>query len=384
MLVTRRTAITSLLSGLVVGLTAALRSGLKGSLMTAGANVPLDERARAIRSAADFMQKYNVPGFSMAIASKGHIVHRLALGVTDRRTGQRVTVSNLFRIASISKAITSVALFTLIEQGKVHLSDKLFGLSGIFGTDYGGPPYRPYIEEITIDHLLTHTCGGWPGNEEDPLLRFPEMNNAQLIAWTIRNVPLDHRPGEHWMYSNFGYFLLGRLLEKVSGMPYAAFVRNSVLARCGVADMRIRGNTRQETAPNEVTYYGQDEGDPYEGNQHRADANGGWIATPTDLVRFAMSVRSLCSGTAILKQETVAIMTAPCPIHPTYARGWQVDSHGNWSHAGGMPGTISVMVTTPTGLCWAALINTSCASEGISHDLAGLMWGLADPARSGD
>lgn len=361
-----------------------MRSGLKGSLMIGEAGIPLDERTRAMRLATDFMQKYNVPGFSMATARNCHIADRLVLGVTDLRSRQRVTVSNLFRIASISKAITSVALFTLIEQGKVHLDDKVFGLSGIFGTDYGGPPYRPYIEEITIDHLLTHTCGGWPGNEEDPLLRFPEMNNAQLIAWTIRNVPLDRRPGEHWMYSNFGYFLLGRILEKVSGMPYAEFVRNAVLVRCGVEDMRIRGNRREETAPNEVTYYGQDEGDPYEGNQHRADANGGWIATPTDLVRFAMNVRGLCSATAILNQETVGVMTEPCPVHSSYARGWQVDGHGNWSHAGGMPGTISVMVTTPTGRCWAALINTSRVSEGISRDLAGLMWSIADPARSRD
>jgi CubicO group peptidase (beta-lactamase class C family) len=384
MQMTRRTAITSLLSGVVLGAIAVLRNGLQGPLMIGDTKVRPIERARAMRLAAEFMQKYNVPGFSMAVARNGHIVYRLALGVADLSTQQRVIPSNLFRIASISKAITSVAIFTLIEQGKVHLSNKLFGSGGILGTDYGGPPYQRYIEEITVDHLLTHTCGGWPGNEEDPLLRFPDMNNAELIEWTIRNVPLNHRPGEHWMYSNFGYFLLGRVLEKASGMPYAEFVQNAVLARCGATDMRIRGNTREETAPNEVSYYGQDDGDPYQGNSHRADANGGWIATPTDLVRFATNVRGFHSGTDILKRETVAIMTTPSPIHPSYARGWQVDKRGIWSHGGGMPGTTSVMVTTPTGLCWAALTNTSRATVGINHDLDGLMWDVAGAARPGD
>ena len=338
---------------------------------------PLGGRARMMQLARDFMQKYDVPGLSIAIAKNGQIVYRQAFGVADAERKQKLTISSLLRIASISKAITSVALFTLIEQGKVHLTDKIFGPEGILGTDYGGPPYRRYIEEIRVDHLLTHTCGGWPGNEEDPMEKFPEMNNAQLISWTIANLPLDHRPGDHWMYSNFGYFLLGRVLEKVSRMPYAEFVRNALLARCAAADMRIQGNTREETAPNEATYYGQDDGDPYEGNQRRADANGGWIATPTDLVRFGVNVRGAGSVTSILRQETLAVMTTPCPIHPSYARGWQVDERGNWSHRGGKPGTTSVLVTTPTGLCWAALTNTSRATVNISHDLDNLMWDVA-------
>ena len=118
--------------------------------------------------AREFMQKYDVPGLSLAIAKNGQIVYRHAFGVADAERKQKLMISSLLRIASISKAITSVALFTLIEQGKVHLTDKIFGPEGILGTDYGGPRYRRYIEEIRVDHLLTHTCGGWPGNEEDP------------------------------------------------------------------------------------------------------------------------------------------------------------------------------------------------------------------------
>jgi hypothetical protein len=102
--------------------------------------------AKGMQLASDFMRKHNVPALSMTIAKNGQIVEQQAFGVTDLETRQKLTPSNLFRIASISKSITSVAVFTLIEQGKLHLNDKIFGAHGILGTDFGGPPYRPYIE----------------------------------------------------------------------------------------------------------------------------------------------------------------------------------------------------------------------------------------------
>jgi CubicO group peptidase (beta-lactamase class C family) len=364
---TRRTAIKGALSCLTAGI---VWSPWSTPTALAGPDASLE-------LADSFMQKHNVPALSYTIAKNGYILDQQALGVMDLDTHQRLTVSNLFRIASISKPFTSVALFTLIEQGKVHLNDKIFGPQGILGTDFGGPPYRAFVEEITVDHLLTHTCGGWPGNEADPLDRFPELSASQLIVWTIANVPLDHRPGEHWMYSNFGYVLLGRVIEKVSGKPYAKFLRDAVLARCEATNMRIAGNTPQEIVPGEVTYYGQDDGDPYQGNHHRADASGGWIATATDLVRFASNVRGFSAENSLLRKETVAIMTKPCSIHSSYARGWDVDPYGNWWHNGGMPGTTSAMFTNPTGLCWAALTNTSRATVEINNDLDRLLKRLA-------
>jgi CubicO group peptidase (beta-lactamase class C family) len=174
----------------VIGTSARVAAGVIGFLWserqsfltTDAAEVRLD--SHGMQLASDFMRKHNVPALSMTIAKNGQIVEQQAFGVTDLETRQKLTPSNLFRIASISKSITSVAVFTLIEQGKLHLNDKIFGAHGILGTDFGGPPYRPYIEEITVDHLLTHTCGGWPGNDYDPLDKFPEMSGAQPISWT--------------------------------------------------------------------------------------------------------------------------------------------------------------------------------------------------------
>ena len=118
-----------------------------------------DERPAMAKIAATFMDTFDVPGLSVAVARAGKIVYQQPFGVANRKTGEQVSTSHLFRIASVSKPITSVALFTLIQQGKIRLEDKVFGKDGILGNKYGTPPYKRYVEDITIDHLLTHTCG---------------------------------------------------------------------------------------------------------------------------------------------------------------------------------------------------------------------------------
>jgi CubicO group peptidase (beta-lactamase class C family) len=214
------------------------------------------------------------------------------------------------------------------------------------------------VEDITLDHLLTHTCGGWRNDWDDPMFRFPSMDHAQLISWTLDNVPLSHRPGEHWAYSNFGYCIVGRVIEKTTRQAYRDYVRQAVLAPCGVTDMRIAGNTRAQRAPNEVTYYDHDE-DPYGPNVERMDSHGGWIATPSDLVGFLAHV-GFSGSPGLLKRGTIAAMMAPCPVNPKYAKGWFVDKSGDCWHDGGLPGTRSSMERTADGVCWAALANTEC------------------------
>src|ERR1700687_5803197 len=90
-----------------------------------------------------------------------------------------------------------------------------------------------------------------------------EMEPRHLIAWTLENLPLSQQPGTHYAYSNFGYCLLGRVIEKVTGQTYAAHVQQAVLGPCGISDMAIAGNTLADRRPNEVIYYGQNGEDPY-------------------------------------------------------------------------------------------------------------------------
>ena len=142
------------------------------------------ERAAMARIAHAFMQKYDVPALSVAVGYAGEIVHRAAFGLADRERNEAVTPMHLFRIASVSKMITSAAIFGLIEQGRLKLSDKVFGPGAITGTDYGQPPYSPGINEITLGQLLTHTAGGWTNDNRDPMFTHPRWHNGSLPGTT--------------------------------------------------------------------------------------------------------------------------------------------------------------------------------------------------------
>jgi CubicO group peptidase (beta-lactamase class C family) len=282
------------------------------------------QREALSRIAGSFMTNCAVPGLSVAIARQGKLVYRQAFGYADLKKKEPVTGSSLFRIASVTKPITSVAIFSLIEQQKLSLDAKVFGPDAVLGTTYGRPPYNAGVEAITIEHLLTHTCGGWDKNHDDPMFQNTGMDHRALISATLRNRPLDFAPGTHYAYSNFGFCLLGRVVERVTGTGYADYVRERILKACEIDAMRIAGNSAGKRAPNEVRYYDQEGGDPYGIDVSRLDSAGGWLATPTDIVRFAMHVDGFPADPNILKPETIAVMTTGTPANPHYAKGWEV------------------------------------------------------------
>ena len=331
------------------------------------------EAAAMAELARAFMQKYDVPALSIAIGSGGTIVYQEAFGDADRENRVPATPENLFRIASVTKTLTSVAIFSLVEVGRIRLSDKVFGRGAITGLGYGKPPFNPGIEDITIEDLLTHTAGGWPNNDgHDPMFHNPQMSQHELIAFTLRTRPLDHPPRENYAYSNFGYCVLGRVIEKITGRPYADYVRTAVMERCGITDMAIAGNTLQQRQPREVKYYGQGRENPYDMNVTRMDSHGGWIARPADLVQFFMHVDGFAAPPNILTPQTLAIMTTASTANPHYAKGWEVNAANNWWHNGTLPGSETLAVRTHSGLCWAAFTNTRVANMG--GDLDRLIW----------
>src|ERR1700730_15576734 len=114
------------------------------------------------------MEQYHAPGLSVAIARHGQFVCQRGFGYADKSNGERVTTGSLFRIASVTKPITSAAIFTLIEQGHLNLDDLIFGAHGLLKDDFGGN-YPDLVKNITLHHLLTHTCGGWENDSNDPM-----------------------------------------------------------------------------------------------------------------------------------------------------------------------------------------------------------------------
>jgi CubicO group peptidase (beta-lactamase class C family) len=333
------------------------------------------ERGAMSGLAQAFMQTYDVPALSIAIGHADKLLYEEAFGWADREAREAVSPQHLFRIASVTKPITSVAVFSLIEAGRLDLGDRVFGPGAITGTDYGRPPYHPHVEEITIEHLLTHSGGGWSNRQADPMFMNPGMTHAELIAWTLRNRPLEQPPGQRHAYSNFGYCVLGRVIEKITRQSYAAYVRGAVLGRCGIDAMTIAGNTLGERRPREVKYYGQGE-DPYGMNVRRMDSHGGWLARPADLVRLFAHVSGFAPPANILQPRTIQRMTTGSAANARYAKGWEVNRAGNWWHNGSLPGTSSIAVRTHSGFCWAAFTNTRRRNSSLDGDLDRLVWAM--------
>jgi CubicO group peptidase (beta-lactamase class C family) len=309
-----------------------------------------------------FMSRNDVKALSVAIARHGQFVYRKAFGVADESSDEAATPSHLFRIASVSKPITAVAIFSLIEKGRLRLSDSVFGSNGVLGFDYGSK-YRNRVQKITLENLLTHTSGGWENNNDDPIYLNPGFDQHQLIAWTLQNVPLKYDPGTHFLYSNFGYCILGRVIEKISGRAYEPYVQAEILKKCGVDGMKIGGSGPSQRAQNEVVYYDFAQNNPYAFDVNRLDSAGGWIATASDLVQFAMHVDGFSYTSNILSRQSIEVMTTPCSVtsSPHYAKGWYVNAVPDWWHPGGLPGSSAILVRTETGMCWAALTNTAAA-----------------------
>ena len=343
--------------------------------------MPTDREAATIAEIARrYMEQGKAPGLSVAIARKGQFVYQRGFGDAGKAAGERVTPASLFRIASLTKPITSVAIFTLIEQGRLNLDTLIFGEHGLLKFDYG-ESYPDRVEKITLQHLLTHTCGGWSNNVDDPMLRKQALNQKELITWTIKNQSLEFEPSTHYAYSNFGYCILGRVIEKITGMPYADYVQRAVLEKCGITDMRLAGNTLAQRAANEVVYYEKNVFfinfkppflkiiNPYSMNVARMDSHGGWIGTPSDMVRFMMHL-GLKTQPSILGEQTIKSMTTTSAANPNYSCGWGITKAASWCHDGSLPGSQTLMVRTLGGLCWAAFTNTHAGG----FNLHEMMW----------
>ena len=330
-----------------------------------------------------FLAKHHVAGLSMAIAKDGRLVFAKGYGYADAENKVKVTTSSLFRIASVSKPITSVAIFTLVEQHKLSLDDKVFGKTGILGEDFGLPMGFPGRGDMTVTHLLEHTGGGWASGDSDPNSKRRELPEDEFIRWVLANIELQHRPGSVYAYSNFGYSLLGKVIEKQTGQSYEDFVRSNVLSGVGASNMYLGGDLRSQRRPEEVVYYPDADGSsPYGIEMWRKGAHGGWIASAVDLLRFLVRVDGFPTKPDILGRATIAKMTRPSFVNPNYAKGWRVNSEKNWWHGGVLPGTFAFVVRSHSGFCWSILMNQRQSTRAFEVDVDQLGWEILGQVKS--
>ena len=340
------------------------------------------------------IKKWDVAGAGLAVAYRDRLLPVRGYGLASREPRAAVQTGSLFRLGSLSKTITAVAVLQLVQDGRLALDDPVLPILG----DLGPRAERitdPRVRDITVRHLLQHS-GGFDRDRSGDVVFMPRAAEAArrqggplppdcptVLRDTLER-RLDFAPGERFAYSNVGYCILGRVIERVAGSPYEAHVRRHVLVPAGAARMQV-GHTLQP-AEGEVTYY------DYRGAKEvkampglgltqapqpygafaleTMDAYGGWIGSPVDYLRFILAIDGR-RGPALLNAATLAQMNAPGPRESSggdesnlsgvyYGLGIRirpVASGANLFHTGSIPGTSTLAVRTADGYAWVVMFN---------------------------
>jgi CubicO group peptidase (beta-lactamase class C family) len=328
-----------------------------------------------------FMHRWEIAGASVAISKNGELLYAKGFGLADKEKNSPVEPYNKFRIASVSKLVTAVAIMKLQEQGKLSVNDKVFGPGGILNDPFYNDPRDKRVYGITVAHLLSHE-GGWSTQWGDQMfIPFvvaesmgvnPPVSTKTIVRFAL-NKYLHFTPGTGKSYSNLGYAILGLVIEKVSGMSYFDYCRKEILEPIGIFDMTLARNLPGEKAPYEVTYY--EPGDAvlkpsiygtgdlvpasYGGNDIESlGGAGAWLATAPDLMKLLLAVDGFDTRKDILSPESIKFMTDNdngfAPV------GWKTTiNDGTWWRTGTFPGTACMLKRQPDGTAWVILLNSS-------------------------
>ena len=328
-----------------------------------------------------FLKKWTIEGASMAIAKDGKLIYARGFGYADTASKTETQPYSQFRIASISKLVTAVGIMKLQEEGKLALTDNVFGSDGILNDPYFDQPKDKRVYKINVAELLSHEAG-WTQRYGDQMFMplkiaeqmkvKPPVDTKTIVRFAL-DKSLHYTPGTSKAYSNLGYSILGLVIEKVSGMPYEDFCRKTILEPLGIYDMKLAGNLPSEKAPFEVTYYepldvvlkpsiygtGEMVTPSYGGNDIRAlGAAGAWVATAPDLMRLLLAVDGFKTRPDILNDQSIRFMTDnDNGFAPVGWKGTVLD--GTWWRTGSFPGSAGMMKRQSDGISWVVLFNSS-------------------------
>lgn len=331
------------------------------------------------------IDELQIPGASLCVAHAGRIVFSQGFGWADRDARVPLTPRTLMRIASISKPITGMVVLKLFEDELPGaLERKVFGPGGLLPDARYAAVRDRRVLDITLRDLLQHSSG-WDSNVYEPQYDLVTIakamgipapaSGADVIEFMLRERTLDFAPGTRYSYSNFGYNILGRIIERRTGMDYETATRQLVLAPAGITAARIGRDKLAERFEGEAVYY-DDPRWPQEvpsqtgiGSGKLAyaafhlrsmDAHGGWVMTSADLVRFADAIDGRSGIARLLKPSTVALMQSPDPriTAPAAGLSWAL-APGSWNHSGSLiAGTHSFLNRRSDGVTWAVIYNS--------------------------
>jgi CubicO group peptidase (beta-lactamase class C family) len=268
-----------------------------------------DTLIRSLQNELDYRTAGDWFSGAVLLARNGKPIFAKAYGFANREAKTPNTLDTRFRIGSMNKMFTAVATLQLVEAGKLRLNDPL----GRYLPDY---PNKELASKVTIHDLLTHTGG--TGDIFGPQFdaHREELRTLQDYTNLYGSRGLEFQPGSKWKYSNYGFILLGVVIEKVSGQSYYDYVREHIYKPAGMSS--TDSEPEDQAVPARSTGYTKMYGDQWEPNTetlpYRGTSAGGGYSTVGDLLKFADALWSnellSASYTEMLTKERLRRQTA--------------------------------------------------------------------------
>ena len=361
----RSTGKTMLLLGLTAAALAWPGAAVAQGLSVATADAATDYAAainRAREIIGELLAGENIPGFSIAVGLNGEVLWSEGFGLANLEHRVPVTTLTKFRIGSVSKPVTAMAMGILMQEGRLDLDEPVQTYVPSF-------PEKEY--PITVRQLSGHIAGirHYRENENFSAHRYGTVEEGLEI---FKDDPLLFEPGTEYSYSSYGWNLLSAVVEGAAGVRFLDFMRDRVFEPL---EMRhsMAGHTDSIIA-HRTAFYVRSQDDrrlinaPFVDNSYKW-ASGGFLSTPEDLIRFGSA--HLESG--ILDDSTLRIFFTSQKLNngeeTGYGIGWRtgVNERGEQivSHTGGsVGGTTVLLVNRDRGLVVAAVANISRARMG--------------------
>lgn len=303
--------------------------------------------------------KQNIPGLSVSVGNAKGILWAEGFGFADLESRLPVSIHSRFRLGSVSKSLTSVALAKLVENGKLDLD----------------VPIQRYVPDFPLKkfniitrQLATHTSGIRHYRDDDPLACPKKYRSVKEALSIFSNDSLLFQPGSTYQYSTYGYTLLSAVLEGASGKDYLSLMNTSVFSPLGMTD--TGPDYSDSLVSNRVRFYELQNGKPVNAalvdNSYKW-AGGGLVSTPVDLVKLGTGLMTY----TMISKKTVEVLFTPQLLstgkNTNYGLGWRIgkDLHGRKIvHHGGLidGGRAFIIIYPENDLVIAVAANISGAS----------------------
>lgn len=301
-------------------------------------------------------------GVSVLVSKNGEIIYEKGFGYADVGNKVSVTTDTKFRIGSITKQFTASAILKLQEEGKISVTDKL----SKFIPDF------PRGDEVTIHHLLTHTSGIHSFTDRPNFLKYVTLSiTPKSLVDSIKTWPYDFNPGDRWLYNNSGFFILGYIVENISGKSLSEYLNETFFKPLGMSNTGIYSTNL--LLDNEAYGYSIENGKIVKALNWDMSWAGGAGAIYSTVRDLYIWNEAIFNG-KVLKEESLKAAFTPVVLNnkekSDYGYGWafqDVRGYKFISHGGGLQGFLSFLERQPENkITVAVLCNSTPPPDGIN------------------